>query len=318
MPIVYFSWYHWLHRDPLTSRSDLNKGVLYGAAAYLIWGFFPLYFKALQSVPALEIMFHRVVWSFLFLILVVVIRQEWKKFRNSIAAPKTLLIYLMAACLLGINWLVYIYGVNTDRIVETSLGYFINPLFSVALGVFFLRERLRPAQWLPVGLAAIGVVYLTVQVGSLPWIALALAASFGLYGLVKKVSPLNALHGLTLETGILFMPGLIYLVLLESQGTGAFSHNGQELTFLLALTGVITALPLLMFATAARSIPLYLVGILQYIGPTCQFLLGVFLYHEPFDSSQLIGFTIIWSALVIYSLEGIIMRHRTAVATAGA
>lgn len=296
----------------------MNKGVLYGAGAYLIWGFFPLYFKALQSVPALEIMFHRVVWSFLFLILVVGLRNEWKKLRISISAPKTLLIYLIAACLLAINWLVYIYGVNTDRIVETSLGYFINPLFSVALGVFFLRERLRPAQWLPVGLAAIGVVYLTVQVGSLPWIALALAASFGLYGLVKKVAPLNALYGLTLETGILFIPGLIYLAFLESQGTSAFNHNGWEITLMLGLTGVITALPLLMFATAARSIPLYLVGILQYIAPTCQFLLGVFLYHETFGTSQLIGFTIIWSALLIYSLEGLIMRRRIASMTAGA
>ncbi len=296
----------------------MNKGVLYGAGAYLIWGFFPLYFKALQSVPALEIMFHRVVWSFVFLILVIIIRQEWKQYLKAISSPKTLLIYLMAAGLLAANWLVYIYGVNTNRIVETSLGYFINPLFSVALGVFFLRERLRPAQWLPIGLAAIGVIYLTVQVGSLPWIALALAVSFGLYGLLKKIAPLNALSGLTLETGILFTPGLIYLTLLESQGVGAFSHNGWELTFLLALTGVVTALPLLMFATAARSIPLYLVGILQYIAPTCQFLLGVFLYHESFSASQLIGFTIIWSALVIYSLEGIIMRHRTATAAAGA
>lgn len=296
----------------------MNKGVLYGAGAYLIWGFFPLYFKALQSVPALEIMFHRVVWSFVFLSLVIIIRQEWKQYLKAISSPKTLLIYLLAAGLLAANWLVYIYGVNTNRIVETSLGYFINPLFSVALGVFFLRERLRPAQWLPVGLAAIGVIYLTVQVGSLPWIALALAVSFGLYGLLKKIAPLNALSGLTLETGILFTPGLIYLTLLESQGVGAFSHNGWDLSVLLALTGVVTALPLLMFATAARSIPLYLVGILQYIAPTCQFLLGVFLYHESFSASQLIGFTIIWSALVIYSLEGIIMRHRTATAAAGA
>lgn len=288
----------------------MNKGVLHGASAYLIWGFFPIYFKALQSVPALEIMFHRVVWSFIFLIMIVVFRKEWNRFRLSISAPKTLLIYLLAACLLAVNWLVYIYGVNTDRIVETSLGYFINPLFSVALGVFFLRERLRLAQWLPIGLAGIGVIYLTVQVGSLPWIALALAASFGLYGLVKKVAPLNALFGLTLETGILFTPGLIYLALLESQGSGAFSHNGWALTLLLALAGVITALPLLMFATAARSIPLYLVGILQYIAPTCQFLLGVFLYHEPFGASQLIGFTIVWSALAIYSLEGLITKHR--------
>jgi chloramphenicol-sensitive protein RarD len=294
----------------------LNKGVLAGIGAYLTWGFFPIYFKSLQSVPALEIMFHRVVWSFLFLVLVILARKEWLRWKTEITRPRIVLLYALAACLLATNWLVYIYGVNAGQVVETSLGYFINPLLSVALGVAFLRERLRPAQWLPVALAAAGVIYLTLELGKLPWIALALALTFGLYGLMKKVAPLGALHGLTLETGLLFLPALFYLLALERNSLGAFAHAGAGVTLLLGLAGVITSLPLLLFATAARSIPLYMVGILQYIAPTCQFLLGVFLYHEPFTQIQLIGFSLIWVALAIYTLEGLLVRRRAAVLAA--
>jgi chloramphenicol-sensitive protein RarD len=294
----------------------LNKGVLAGIGAYLTWGFFPIYFKSLQSVPALEIMFHRVVWSFLFLVLVILARKEWLRWKTEITRPRIVLLYALAACLLAANWLVYIYGVNAGQVVETSLGYFINPLLSVALGVAFLRERLRPAQWLPVALAAAGVIYLTLELGKLPWIALALALTFGLYGLMKKVAPLGALHGLTLETGLLFLPALFYLLALERNSLGAFAHAGAGVTLLLGLAGVITSLPLLLFATAARSIPLYMVGILQYIAPTCQFLLGVFLYHEPFTQIQLIGFSLIWVALAIYTLEGLLVRRRAAVLAA--
>jgi chloramphenicol-sensitive protein RarD len=283
-----------------------------------MWGFFPIYFKALQSVPALEIMFHRVVWSFVFLFMLILVRKEWRGLRSAIRKPKVILIYLLAAGLLGINWLVYIFGVNAGQVVQTSLGYFINPLLSVALGVIFLRERLRPAQWIPVSMASVGVVYLTLQLSALPWIALALAFSFGLYGLVKKTAPLGALHGLTLETAILLLPGLTYLLYLEGNHLGSFGHAGGTVTFLLALAGVITSVPLLMFATAARAIPLYMVGILQYIAPTCQFLLGIFLYDEPFTQVQLIGFGIIWAALAIYSLEGLLVRRRAAVSSPAA
>ena len=294
------------------TRCSLNRGVLAGIGAYLMWGFFPIYFKSLQSVPALEIMFHRVVWSFLFLILVVLVRKEWLRLKREISRPRVVLLYTLAACLLAANWLVYIYGVNAGQVVETSLGYFINPLMSVALGVVFLRERLRPTQWLPIALAAAGVVYLTLELGKLPWIALALALTFGLYGLMKKVAPLGALHGLTLETGLLLLPGLLYLLALEQSGQSAFAHAGAGVTLLLGLAGVITSVPLLLFATAARSIPLYMVGILQYIAPTCQFLLGVFLYHEPFTQTQLIGFSLIWVALAIYTFEGLLVRRRAA------
>jgi chloramphenicol-sensitive protein RarD len=177
-----------------------------------MWGFFPIYLKALQVVPSLQIMLHRVVWSFLFVMLLVLLRREWPRFRDSLRKPRVLLTYTLTAVLLSVNWLIYIYGINSNQVVETSLGYFINPLLSVALGVVFLRERLRPMQWFPVGLAALGVLYLTLQYGSLPWIALALAFSFGMYGLIKKIAPLGSLHGLSLETGIIFIPAFLYLL----------------------------------------------------------------------------------------------------------
>jgi chloramphenicol-sensitive protein RarD len=261
-------------------------------------------------------MFHRVVWSFLFLTLLLVLRKEWPSFRVEVRKPKVVRAYLMAAILLAVNWVIYIYGVNSGQVVETSLGYFINPLVNVGLGVIFLRERLRPMQWAPVGIAAMGVLYLTVQYGQLPWIALGLAFTFGFYGLIKKVAPLGPLHGLTLETAILFLPGLLYLLYLESQGAGNFPHAEASVTLLLALAGVITAIPLLMFATAARAIPLYMLGILQYIAPTCQFLIGVLVFNEPFTSARVVGFSLIWIALLLYAVEGGLAQHRSTVAAA--
>lgn len=281
----------------------MNKGILYGAGAYLMWGFFPIYFKALHQVPALEIMFHRVVWSFVFLILLVVVKKDWFSFRSNLSDRKILLTYAVVAIFLSMNWLIYIYGVNAGQVVETSLGYFITPLASVALGIIFLRERLRPLQWLPVILAAVGVFYLTWQFGSLPWIALGLAFTFSMYGLLKKIAPLGSLQSLTLETAILFVPGMLYLFWIERQGSGAFGHGGASTSLLLAMAGVITALPLLLFGSAARRIPLTMIGLLQYIAPTVQFSLGVLLYHEPFDSIRLVGFSIIWVALVIFWVE---------------
>jgi chloramphenicol-sensitive protein RarD len=287
-----------------------NKGILYGIATYMMWGFFPLYFKALHVVPALQIMFHRVVWCFLFLAVVILVKKEWPNFKAEVQSKRVLAIYALAAILLATNWLVYIFGINSGQVLETSLGYFINPLFSVALGVIFLKEKLRPMQWLPIGLAAAGVIYLTIQHGTLPWIALALAFTFGLYGLVKKVSPLGSLHGLTLETTILFLPALGYLLYAESQGSGAFGHTSWQVTLLLALSGVVTAIPLLLFAAAARSIPLYMIGILQYIAPTLQFLLGVLVFKEPFTPARVIGFSVIWLALLLYSVENYVVRRR--------
>ena len=281
----------------------MNKGIWNGIAAYVMWGFFPIYWKLLHEVPALQVIGHRIGWSFILLIVFILVTKQWKNFSAAALTPKTVGIYSIAAVLLSINWLIYVWGVNAGFIVETSLGYFINPLVSMLLGVVFLRERLRPAQWLPIGLAAAGVIYLTVTYGRLPWIALSLAFSFGVYGFVKKIAPLGSLYGLTLETAIVFPIALIYLALIGFSGTGAFLHEGAFTDILLIGTGAVTSIPLLMFASAARQIPLTMIGVLQYIAPTLQFLIGVFLYHEPFDQSRLVGFGLVWLALIIFWLE---------------
>src|SRR5215217_4851163 len=289
----------------------MNKGILNGLAAYALWGFFPIYWKFLHQVPALQVIGHRISWSFVLLVGIVFVTRQWNAFRATLT-PKVFGIYTIAAILLTINWLVYVWGVNAGFIVETSLGYFINPLLSVLLGVIFLHERLRPTQWIPVVIAAIGVIYLTVVYGRLPWIALSLAFSFGFYGFVKKLAPLGSLYGLTLETGIVFPAALIYLAFLGFNGTGAFLHESAWTTVLLIGAGAVTTIPLLMFASAAKQIPLSVVGLLQYIAPTIQFLIGVFLYKEPFDQSHLIGFGIVWVALIIFWVENL-FAHRVPV-----
>jgi chloramphenicol-sensitive protein RarD len=280
----------------------MNKGILYGLGAYALWGFFPIYWKWLHDVPATQLLSHRIGWSFLLLMAVIFLTKQWADFRSTFN-PRTFRIYFIAAILIGVNWLTYVWAVNAGFIVETSLGYFINPLLSMLMGVIFLRERLRLTQWIPVTLAAIGVIYLTFVYGRLPWIALLLAFSFGFYGLVKKLAPLGSLYGLTLETGILFIPAVIYLIVSETSGAGAFAHDGALTTGLLIGGGVVTTVPLLMFASAARRIPLTMIGVLQYIAPTIQFLLGVFVYREPFDQAHFTGFAIVWVALVMFWVE---------------
>jgi len=288
----------------------MKKGILYGIGAYLAWGFFPIYWKFLHHVPAIQLIGHRIIWSCLLLLVVIVLTKQWDEFRKTVNL-KVLRIYTIAAVLIGINWLVYVWAVNANFIVETSLGYFINPLLSVLMGVIFLKERLRLAQWIPVVLAAIGVTYLTFIYGRLPYIALTLAFSFGLYGLVKKLSPLGSLYGLTIETAILFVPALIYLIAMEANSTAAFLHTGISSDLLMIGAGVVTTIPLLMFASAAKSIPLWVVGLLQYIAPTIQFLLGVFLYKEPFSQHQLIGFGIVWAALIFFVVENYLANRAT-------
>ena len=287
----------------------MNKGILYGIGAYALWGLFPFYWKFLRDVPALQVIGHRIGWSFLLLLLVILVSGQWSEFRTAALQRKVIGLYSIAAVLLTINWLVYVWGVNAGFIVETSLGYFINPLLSVLLGVIFLRERLRPAQWIPVSIAAIGVLYLTVIYGRLPWIALTLAFSFGFYGLVKKLAPLGSLHGLTLETGMVFPAALIYLWIVQVNGSGAFLHQTRLTDGLLIAAGAVTTIPLLMFASAARRIPLTVVGLLQYIAPTLQFLIGVLIYKEPFDRAHFIGFAIVWLALIIFGVENYVSRR---------
>ena len=281
----------------------MNKGILNAIVVYLLWGVFPIYWKYLHDVPALQLIGHRIGWSFVLLLVYILLTRQWTDFRSAAFDWKTIGIYSIAAILLSINWLIYVWGVNAGFIVETSLGYFINPLLSILLGVIFLRERLRPIQWIPVGLVALGVAYLTFVYGRLPWIALSLAFTFGFYGFVKKLSPLGSLYGLTLETGIVFPAALLYLALVEFSGSGAFLHNGMLVDVFLVGAGLVTTIPLLMFASATKQIPLTVVGLLQYIAPTLQFLIGVLVYKEPFDLTRFIGFAIVWLALIIFAVE---------------
>ncbi|HTP00711.1 MAG TPA: EamA family transporter RarD [Anaerolineales bacterium] len=286
-----------------------RKGILYAVGAYVMWGLFPLYWKQLEDIPALQIIGHRIGWSFILLALVVLVAGQWSAFRAAALHRKMVRIYLVAALLITINWFTYVWAVTHGFVIETSLGYYINPLFSVLLGVTIFRERLRPIQWVPIGLAASGVLYLTLSYGSLPWIALTLALSFGLYGLVKKTAPLSSLHGLTLETGLLFLPALLYLLWCEQTGTGAFLHSTPQENWMMFGAGLVTTVPLLLFASAAPRVPLTVLGILQYINPTMQFLLGVLVYKEPFTHDRLIGFGLVWAGLILFWVEGLYARR---------
>jgi chloramphenicol-sensitive protein RarD len=293
----------------------MKTGVWQAVGAYVVWGLFPLYWKQVEQVPALQLIGHRILWSFLTLaVLIAATSQRMPSGRRTKAqAPRTkaqgpksfrvLTIYTFSAVLISVNWFTYVWGVNSGFVVETSLGYFVNPLVSVLFGVLFLRERLRPLQWAAVAMAATGVAYLTFIHGSLPWIALVLAFSFGSYGFLKKTAPLGSLDGLTLETGLLFIPALGYLAYSDCTGQGAFLHAGAVSDALLIGAGPVTTVPLLLFASAARRIPLSLMGVLQYIAPTLQFLFGVLLYREPFTRAQLVGFALVWAALLLFTLE---------------
>jgi chloramphenicol-sensitive protein RarD len=293
----------------------MNKGILYGIGAYVMWGVLPIYWKLIQSVPALEIVGHRMLWSFVFVFLVVTLRREWQTIVIVRKQPKILLTYLVTAVILTVNWLTYIWAVNSGYIVESSLGYFINPLVNVLLGVIFLRERLRLWQWVSVGLALLGVLYLTISYGALPWISLVLAFSFGFYGLIKKTAPLGSIPGFTIETGFMVLPALGWLLYLEFVGRGAIGHQPTFVSLMLILAGVATGLPLLWFGEAARRVRLSTLGFMQYIAPTFQFLIGVIIYGEDFSQDRVIGFCIIWAALLIFSLDGV-TQHRKPTPTA--
>lgn len=290
----------------------MNKknGIVSAIVAYILWGVLTVYWKFLQTVPAFEIVCHRIVWSFVFVAFLLIWKNRWQWLQQIRERPATLGTFLGTSGVLSLNWCMYIWAVNAGHVVDASLGYFINPLVSVLLGVIFLRERLRPWQWIAIGLAAGGVIFLTRSYGVFPWIAVTLAISFGSYGLLRKTAPLGALEGLSLESTILFLPALAYLVYLELTGSASFGHTGIATSVLLASAGVVTAFPLLLFASAARQIRLATVGILQYIAPTLQCLLGVLVYGEALTGARLIGFGVVWTALLIYFLEGIVERRR--------
>ena len=287
---------------------DVNRGIWYGIAAYSIWGLFPIYWKLFQHVPALEILAHRIAWSFVTLLLLVAGAQGSALRRVRDVPLRVIGLYTAAAVLIGVNWFLYVWAVNAGYVVETSLGYFITPLVNVLLGVVVFRERLRALQWVAVGLAAAGVLYLTSAYGSLPWIALGLAFSFGGYGLAKKKAPLGSLDGLALETAMLVVPAALYLGRLQYSGEGAFLRTGAWTDLLLAGSGTITIIPLLLFASSVRRVPLSIVGILQYIAPTMQLVLGVLLFHEPFTRVQAVGFAFVWMAVVVFAIDGLRAR----------
>jgi chloramphenicol-sensitive protein RarD len=284
------------------------RGIWYAIGAYLLWGILPIYWKWISHVSALELIAHRIVWSVLMLGGLVVMSRQWKPFTAALS-PRVVRLYALAALFIAINWFTYVWAVNTGRVVHASLGYFINPLISVVLGVMVLGERLRPLQWMAVGLAAMGVLYLTLTLGVPPWISLTLAGSFGVYGLVKKTAPLGSIHGLTVETAILVLPAMAYLLLLA--GDGAFFRTGALTAILIVGTGIVTAAPLLLFASAVQRVPLSQIGLLQYIAPTMQLLLGVFLYREPFTRTQLLGFSMVWAGLMVFGLEGFLTRRQS-------
>ena len=286
-----------------------SKGAWYVGLSYALWGFFPIYWKALAGISALQLICHRIVWSFLPLAVMIARSQEFRVLWQAMQSPRIVVIYAVAAIAIATNWLIFVWAVSVNQIVQISLGYFINPLLSVVFGMVVFHERLRRLQWVSVALAAAGVVYLTVALDALPWIALSLAASFGTYALMKKLAPLGPVQGLTFETGILFIPAAIYLIVQELAGRAAFMHAGSLRNTLMLAAGPVTTLPLLMFAAGVRRIPLSLVGMLQYINPTLQITIGVMLYKEPFTRIQLVGFGLVWSALALFAIEGFATRR---------
>ena len=294
-----------MNPEPTTRR-----GLACGLAAYLLWGFLPLYWKQLGRVPALEIICHRILWSMAFTAALL----AWKGGLGATLArcrePRLLVSTAWTASLLGCNWLIFIYSVNSGHVLQSSLGYFISPLVSAALGVGLLRERLSPAQTLAFGLATGGVLVQGLAAGQSPWLALALAVTFALYGLGRKVTPFGAVEGLFAESAVLAGPALLWLGLLGARGVGAFGLGEPTVSLWLAGAGVATSTPLILFAAAARRMPLSMLGLLQYLSPSMQFLMGVFLFHEAFSWSQGLAFALIWGGLALYSAAGLASRRQ--------
>jgi len=283
----------------------MNKGYLAAFAAYLFWGLSPLYWKVVASVPAIEVVGIRVIWAVPFLLLLLFIRRDFSILRIFWQSPWKYKGYLLTPFLLAVNWLVWIWSVSNGYVVDASLGYFINPLINVVMGVVLLHEHLRRTQWISLFLALVGVLYLTLNYGQFPWIALTLACTFALYGYIRKTAALGAVNGLTVEISVLLVPSIMLVMYLNSSGTLMLPSLDLEMHLWLSLAGVITVFPLSIFAYGARKIPYSTLGFIQYIAPTLQFLLGVYLFKEEFSDDKLIGFSFIWLALILYSLENL-------------
>lgn len=285
----------------MTDTRETRAGLAFGVGAYLFWGVVAVYFKLVRDVAPLEILAHRIVWSVAVLVLVVAASRRWGILRGVVASPRSVGLLAVSAVLVAANWLVFIWAVTRDHLVDASLGYFLNPLVNILLGFFFLRERLRPLEWVSVGLAAAGVAWLIGGAGVFPWISLALALSFGLYGLVRKIAAVTSIEGLTVETTILLPLAAAYLVYRHGAGIMTFGQQSVSLDLLLIAAGPLTALPLLLFASAVRRLRLATIGLLQYIAPTMQFVLAVVVFGEPFGKGRLVAFLLIWSAIAVYS-----------------
>lgn len=291
--------------DPAPAPALDGRGLAAAAGAFTVWGLLPIYLKQLQHVPVLQVTSHRLIWGCLFALGWLALRRELDQVWAALANPKVRWRLCASAAFIGINWIAYVYGIASHRVVETSLGYFINPLVNVTLGVLVLSERLNKAQWTAVGIAAAGVSYLAWTAGQPPWISLTLAFSFGLYGLVRKLVQVDALAGFAAETLLVLPLGIGYLIWCEIAGVGAATQAGVGTNLLLMLGGPITAIPLVLFSFGARRIPYSTVGLLQYIAPTMQFLLAILLFNEPFGGPRAVGFALIWTALAIYAVDGV-------------
>lgn len=293
--------------------AEQRRGVIFGLLAYGMWGLFPLYWPLLEPATAAEILAHRMTWSLLaVLAILAAARTRWPAFLGTFRNPRTRWLLVTAAVILAVNWLTYIWGVNHGHVVETSLGYFINPLFTVLLGVVLLGERLRPVQWAALGLGVVAVLVLAGAYGRLPWIALVLAGTFGTYGLIKKKAAVPAVESLGVETAALFLPALGYLLFLQSAGEGTFGHVSVGHGLLLVGAGLVTTLPLLAFGAAAIRVPLSTLGLMQYLAPMLQFLVGVAIFHEPMPTARWIGFALVWAALAVLTADALRQSRRSA------
>jgi chloramphenicol-sensitive protein RarD len=282
-----------------------RAGVVYSVGAYTIWGLLPLYLRLVKSVPPLELLTHRVIWSVVLVLATLGLRRRWGWVPGVLRSPRVMAGFAASATALSLNWFLYVWSVSVDRVVDASLGYFINPLFSIALGAVVLKERLSPARRAGVALASLGVLWLTIQLHQVPWIGLGLAASFGCYGLLRKTARLGALEGLAMETMLLLPAAVIVLGWIVAHGQSRFVAAGTGTRLLVVLAGPLTALPLALFAAGARRIPLSLVGLLQYVGPTLQLAVGVLVAHEPFGGKKLAGYGLIWAGFAVASAEGL-------------
>lgn len=296
----------------MTAARLSPRGLAAGTAAFTIWGLFPVYLHPLSEVPAIQVIAHRVTWSCVLLLVWMLIRRELGTLGTTLRAPRLVAGLATSATLISCNWLVYVWSVTHQHIVDTSLGYYINPLVNVLLGVVVLHERPNPVQWSAIALAAIAVLYLTLLAGRPPWIAFALALSFSLYGFVRKVISVEALPGLATETLLLLPLAAGYLTWCETSGSGALGTSDPGIVALLFGSGIVTAVPLFLFAYSARQLPYSTVGVLQYIAPSLQLVCGVLLYRESFGSARAAGFCLVWAALLLYAADGLWRAHRAA------